>query len=151
MLLIGPYAFQCCFNLADISMAEDAPSTGEGLFSDCIDPSDICEDALGIGEFAFFCCDSLTSIHIPEGVTKIGESAFVGCNSLTAISIPESVSVIETAAFCDCEGLVRIDYCGTPSQWKSIKKGYAWNFRTGAYTIYFSDGSKSKKKSSKKF
>lgn len=99
MLVIGPYAFQGCFNLADISIAEDAPSTSEDLFSDCIDPSDICEDTLGIGE-----------------------SAFVGCNSLTAISIPESVSVIETAAFCDCEGLVRIDYCGTPSQRKSKKK-----------------------------
>lgn len=126
---IGMHAFAACDDLETISIPEGVTSIEDGTFSGC---------------------ESLESVTLPSSVTSIGVGAFVGCNSLTNISIPESVSVIEAGAFCDCDKLARVDYCGTPSQWKSIKKGYAWNFRTGAYTIYFSDGSKSKKKSSKK-
>ena len=36
-----------------------------------------------IGESAFWCCSSLTSVTIPNSVTSIGNSAFYGCSSLT--------------------------------------------------------------------
>ena len=32
-----------------------------------------------IGEWAFFGCDSLTSITLPEGLTSIGDNAFYDC------------------------------------------------------------------------
>lgn len=51
------------------------------------------------GDWAFYCCSSLTSITIPNSVTSIGYQAFYGCSSLTNITIPNSVTSIEGHAF----------------------------------------------------
>ena len=61
-----------------------------------------------IGNSAFFGCSKLTSIHIPEGVTRIGNSAFEGCSGLTSITIPEGVTSIGYAVFYDCWRLTSI-------------------------------------------
>ena len=47
-------------------------------------------------------CSSLTSIEIPDSVTSIGSSAFNGCISLRNISIPNSVAEISSKAFESC-------------------------------------------------
>ncbi len=51
-----------------------------------------------IGEFAFS-RSGLQSIHIPEGVTKIGYGAFYHCESLSDVQIPDSVTDISGYAF----------------------------------------------------
>ncbi len=61
-----------------------------------------------IGGCAFWGCDSLTSITIPDSVTTIGHDAFYGCDSLTSISIPDSVTTIGDYAFRDCYSLTSI-------------------------------------------
>ncbi|WP_304576953.1 leucine-rich repeat protein, partial [Romboutsia ilealis] len=35
-----------------------------------------------IGQDAFYCCDTLTTIKIPNGIKSIGSSAFSDCTSL---------------------------------------------------------------------
>ena len=55
-----------------------------------------------IGNQAFRGCNSLASIVIPEGVTHIGASAFDGCSSLTSVVIPESAESIDVSAFANC-------------------------------------------------
>ena len=62
-----------------------------------------------IGDSAFAFCDSLTSINIPNSVTTIGDSAFVWCDSLTNINIPNSVTTIGEYAFDGCKSLVNIN------------------------------------------
>ena len=62
----------------------------------------------GIGEYAFYGCNNLTSIMIPEGVTSIGSAAFSGCSSLTSITIPDSVTSINGEAFEECKSLTSI-------------------------------------------
>lgn len=52
----------------------------------------------GIGDRAFWCHSSLTSVIIPDGVTRIGYSAFEYCSSLTEITIPDSVTNIGSDA-----------------------------------------------------
>ena len=61
-----------------------------------------------IGETAFACSFSLTSVTIPESVTTIGEGAFTMCHSLTSITIPESVTAIGREAFSSCSSLASI-------------------------------------------
>ena len=54
-----------------------------------------------IGDGAFYGCKSVTSITIPNGVTSIGESAFVHCG-FASLVIPNSVVSIEQYAFGWC-------------------------------------------------
>ena len=61
-----------------------------------------------IGKNAFYYCDSLTSITIPNSVTSIGESAFENCFSLNSITIPNSITSIEKLVFGSCDSLTSI-------------------------------------------
>ncbi len=51
-----------------------------------------------IGEFAF-ARSGLTSVTIPEGVTKIGYGAFYHCDKLSEVILPDSVTEIDLYAF----------------------------------------------------
>ena len=62
-----------------------------------------------IGNYAFYCCDGLTSITIGNSVNSIGHGAFTGCTGLTSVSIPNSVTTIGNSAFSNCSGLTSID------------------------------------------
>ena len=61
-----------------------------------------------IGNSAFYSCDSLTSVSIPDSVTSIGDSAFYSCTSLTSVSIPDSVTSIGDRAFFCCISLTSV-------------------------------------------
>ena len=61
-----------------------------------------------IGSRAFYECNSLINIVIPESVTSIGDGAFLGCSSLTSILIPEGVASIGYQAFLGCSSLISI-------------------------------------------
>ena len=52
-----------------------------------------------IAEKAFYECDSLTSVTVPEGVKLIGSSAFYACRSLETVTLPDSVGIISPYAF----------------------------------------------------
>ncbi len=61
-----------------------------------------------IGESAFESCESLKSITIPNSVTSIGEEAFEFCYRLKSITIPNSVTSIGKSAFCRCKNLKNV-------------------------------------------
>ena len=57
---------------------------------------------------AFFYSFELTSVSIPNSITKIGHYAFTACINLPEIILPESVTYIGNCAFEDCIGLTEI-------------------------------------------
>ena len=61
-----------------------------------------------IGNYAFSRCSGLTSITIPNSVTSIGEGAFEYCSGLTSVTIPNSVTSIGSGTFDDCSRLTSI-------------------------------------------
>ncbi len=63
---------------------------------------------IAIGYSAFYDCDSLTAVTIPDSVTTIGDDAFWGCSSLTAVTIGDSVTTIGENAFFYCASLTAV-------------------------------------------
>lgn len=61
-----------------------------------------------IGYDALDDCSGLTSVSIPNSVTKISIGAFSNCTGLTSVTIPNSVTEIGYYAFFGCEGLKEI-------------------------------------------
>ena len=61
-----------------------------------------------IGDSAFYFCHSLTNVTIPNSVTSISRYTFYGCGSLTNVTIPNSVTTIGYSAFYDCGSLTNV-------------------------------------------
>ncbi len=57
-----------------------------------------------IGDEAFRYTD-ISSLSIPEGITKIGNAAFEYCYSLTSVKLPDSLTTIGERAFSGCREL----------------------------------------------
>ncbi|MCD7959048.1 MAG: leucine-rich repeat domain-containing protein [Ruminococcus sp.] len=84
---IGEMAFDYCTGLTSITIPETVTNIKTTAFSDCTGLTELVfegadnEDGgegedLEIGEYAFFCCDSLKSVTLPKRVTSIGDYAF---------------------------------------------------------------------------
>ena len=56
----------------------------------------------GISDHAFYECDNLTSVVIPNTVKNIGEMAFYNCTHLTFATLPDSLKTIAKYAFYSC-------------------------------------------------
>ncbi len=78
--------------------------TRESISGSCI----IKQGTKLIAGSAFYECESLSSITIPDSVTSIGNGAFYGCTGLTNVTIPDSVTSIGSGAFNGCVGLKNI-------------------------------------------
>ena len=76
-------------------------------FSDCrsLTSVTIPNSVTRIGDWAFNNCSALNSITIPNSVTTIGQAAFEYCSALTSVTIPNSVTKIGDWAFSGCRSL----------------------------------------------
>lgn len=73
---------------------------------------------------AFYGCNSLASVVIPNSVTKIGSYAFKLCRNLASIVIPNSVTDIGEDAFTQCYSLHSITIGnGVPSVANVFRNG----------------------------
>ena len=80
-----------------------------------------------IEEYAFYGCESLESVALPEGVTAIAEGTFGRCGSLTEAAIPVGVTAIAEYAFADCGSLRTIrGAAGSYAQVWAEERGYAF-------------------------
>ena len=61
-----------------------------------------------IGKKAFFGCEGITELVIPQGVTEIGEQAFDYCTALKKITLPSNITQIKAKTFYDCHNLTEI-------------------------------------------
>ena len=73
-----------------------------------------------IDSWAFNSCEGLTSVTIPNSVTKIGNNAFGYCTNLTSITIPQSVTTIEDYVFEGCRKLTTINVAKENSNYCSV-------------------------------
>ena len=126
---IGEAAFQGCSGLTSINIPNSVTSIGDGAFKGCtslpvenniryaddtylvgvtdttLSAYTIKEGTKWIGSSAFYDCNNLTSITIPNTVLGIADSAFNDCDNLSSIEIPDSVTSIGRYAFASSHGL----------------------------------------------
>ena len=137
---IGSYAFDGCSGLTsvhisdftawcniDFGTAESNPLSyahhfylnGEEV-KDLVIPNSV----TSIGDYAFYRCSGLTSVHIPNSVTSIGDFAFYGCSGLTSVTIPNSVTSIGSYAFDGCSGLTSVTIPNSVESIGDVAFGY---------------------------
>ena len=85
-------------------------SIGTRAFFWCEDVTSVTipDEVTSIDEGAFDCCTNVQSITIPDSVTSIGERAFAWCENLTSITIPDGVTSIGESMFYCCSKLESI-------------------------------------------
>ena len=54
----------------------------------------------------------LTEIHLPSGLSYVGELSFGWCESLEAIELPESIDSLGSSAFEGCKQLAQVEIPG---------------------------------------
>ena len=125
-----------------VSVEITSGNIGDYLFRNCTSLTSVVLDSgvTGIGYSAFYGCSALASLVIPASVTAISESAFGGCESLVSVTIPAEVAAISDYGFYGCESLESVNYGGTMQQWIDLNKGEYWNYGTGEYAVYCTDG-----------
>ena len=96
------------------------------------------EGVTSIGNCAFYGCEFLTDVSIPDGVTRIGRYAFTR-GIMNEITIPASVTVIGEYAFAYCRNLTDVYYTGSKEEWSSISFNSGNTILTTA-VIHCSDG-----------
>ena len=114
---IGQQAFGYCVNLKSLNV--EAGNSSYHSSGNCIIQSDSkiliagCKNSVIptdgtvtiIGNGAFYGCKDLTSIIIPDCVTKIETEAFRMCSSITNLTLPTKLTTIGDSAFNTCSSL----------------------------------------------
>ena len=128
---IGDYAFYKCINL------------GEGQLVSAADPTKLLvgsviigEGVEKIGERAFFGCESIAEIAIPDSVKTIGEKSFYKCTKLRKLTIGNGVEVIPAYAFYKCTALAELTL---PTSLKTIGT-YAFRGCEALVTVTIPEG-----------
>ena len=85
----------------------DITNVGQYAFYGCENLKDVSLPDLldDIGQYSFSLCGHLTSVLIPDGAKTIKGHAFASCGELVKITIPESMTKIEEYAFFSCTAL----------------------------------------------
>lgn len=102
---VGSYAF---LNTALYTNASRDVYAGNWLVScknDGYGSVVIKEGTVGIANYAFYNCKTVTEVIIPESVTTIGRSAFYYCSNLTKVTLPSALETIEDYTFYHCDSL----------------------------------------------
>lgn len=152
-------AFYCCSALNSVTIPDNVKIMSKDAFfnsdaiqtanisanlTDCIPKTELQTVVITGGESikdsAFYNCQKLKSITIPNSVTSIGSSAFYNCDSLISVTIGNSVTSIGSHAFCYCSLLTSLKFNGTKAQWNGISKGYSWNYNSAITQVVCTDG-----------
>ncbi len=136
---IGAYAFASCDVLAEVTIGKSVDSIGARAFANCgalttvnynasqcssidVDNGLVFEystafTTLNIGEAvksiprrAFYKCEGLAEIVIPDNVETIGYEAFAYCTGITEVTIGKGVISVNDYAFRGCSGLTTVNY-----------------------------------------
>ncbi|MBQ9492870.1 MAG: leucine-rich repeat protein [Oscillibacter sp.] len=109
-----------------VTVSNGISNVGDYAFYDCekLKEVKLPESVTSIGSRTFSNCAALTDINLSETlITSIGNYAFNGCAALAGVTFPETLLTIGGRAFLNCSGLTEITL---PSAVTSVGE---WAFR----------------------
>ena len=97
---IGNYALTFFDGAENVTIQDGVTQLGEGAFEGSEVSSVELPDTISkIPDNAFKACTDLTDITLPTELEEIGDGAFSGCTSLSGVIIPDSVTKVGPDAF----------------------------------------------------
>ena len=119
---IGIDAFTSCISLEEMTVSAENPAycSADGVLFNKDKTTLICYPAAKTGDYvvpgsvteiglrAFYDCEGLTAVTLPEGLISIGQANFGHCIGLKEVVIPNSVTSIGATAF-NLDRLVHLD------------------------------------------
>lgn len=129
--VVGYQAFAGCTALNQVTLPATIPSISRSCFENCtalpvtngiryadymlLGPTDLTKTTYTISsttrliaDYAFYGCNNMTLIVLPDNVEKIGYGAFYKCAALASISVPQTVKEIGQQAFLGCTSLKQV-------------------------------------------
>ncbi len=91
-------------NVADLGDALTVTAVADNLWAEKVTSIALPETVTRIGSNAFKDMATLTSAYLPAGLTSLGVNAFAG-TGIRTVNIPEGVTVIPDGAFANCASL----------------------------------------------
>ena len=98
-------------SLESLTCEVSSASEGESQYSGIINvPSEVTYngrklDVIGIGNSAFWGCEDLKEVVLPETISHIGSYAFRDCYNMERLNLPSTISSIGESAFQNCRKL----------------------------------------------
>lgn len=89
-------------------------AVGRGAFYRCENLTSVSlPNTVTMLDYAAFANSGLTSLSIPQSVTTLGEFCFQGCSSLVSINLPNGITSIPRQCFTNCTSLQSITIPGS--------------------------------------
>lgn len=131
---IGAYAFNSIWGVTELEIPASVESLAQGSFQWCGNVETITfapgSRLTEIAGGAFYQCEKVKKVVLPDSITKIGGAAFKDCKLLEEIVLPEGLSKIEAGVFAGVSADFKAHYKGSEEQWNEI--GIVWsNYKNG--------------------
>ena len=139
--------FQGAVALENVTIPSSVTVIGDHAFYQCNNltsvelPENL--ETIGVGSFRE---TAITSVIIPSSVTEIGETAFEACNNLTSVTFEEGCElVLPSSIFVRCENLETVTLASTMNRFSNKAFNQSNDLTTiiwnGKLTVYAPDNS----------
>lgn len=119
-----------------------APKLGAFYCCESLISVSLPESVNEIPAWSFYYCNSLKKIFFPKALTFIGQSAFYACKSLTSLVFYNKLEEIQSSAFADCSALESVSFSNNSSlisigtyAFRNCKSLKSFDFPKGLRTI----------------
>ena len=85
-------------------------ATNEVIVPATVTRDDETLSVLAVADESFRSKTTITNLVLSEGIEYIGTNAFYGCNKLLGVNLPDSVTVVAREAFNNCTAMTSVSF-----------------------------------------